>query len=315
MTMTTSALVGWGTWSTSAVRCVDTDAVDDGRRYVGRRDGSDSRDVARGVPGRPVIFCLHGIGSSSASFGPQLSGLWPGHRVVAWDAPGYGGSPDPLEPPGMAGYAVAAADVIRRIGRPVHLVGTSWGGVIALEVARTSKDLLRSVIVIGASCGSGRDRRSAAAMEARAAALAEAGPEAFAATRAPGLVSPGAPPELVESVARVMASDVRLRGYTYATQAMAATDLTDSLGAVEVPALVIWGEHDTVTGRPEGEVIARRVTGAVSVSVAGAGHLANQERPDAVNAWIASFIEIADRLSYEPTEVAGSGAVHQGGTS
>lgn len=37
----------------------------------------------------PLLVCLHGIGSSSAAFAPQLEGLAPHARVIAWDAPGY----------------------------------------------------------------------------------------------------------------------------------------------------------------------------------------------------------------------------------
>lgn len=313
MTVTTTAHrdAGCGWWSTDTVRCVDSDPDGDGSRRAGSDSGADQ---ACGTTEHPTILCLHGIGSSSASFAPQLSGLWPAYRVVAWDAPGYGGSPDPPGPPGMAGYAAAAAAVIRRIGHPVHLVGVSWGGVIALEVACRAGDLLRSITVIGASRGSGRDRRAAAAIEERVAALAGAGPQAFAAARAPGLVSPGSPPELVASVARIMAGAVRLPGYAYAAQAMAATDLTGRLGGVGVPALVVWGEHDGVTGRAEGEAIARELPGAVTVSVVGAGHLANQERPAATNAWIASFVDIADRLAHDPAEPGAARPAHQGGT-
>lgn len=46
----------------------------------------------RGTEG-PLLLCLHGIGSSSAAFAPQLEGLAPYARVIAWDAPGYAKSP------------------------------------------------------------------------------------------------------------------------------------------------------------------------------------------------------------------------------
>ncbi len=43
----------------------------------------------------PLVLCLHGIGSSSAAFAPQTGALAAGHRMVAWDAPGYAKSADP----------------------------------------------------------------------------------------------------------------------------------------------------------------------------------------------------------------------------
>lgn len=246
---------------------------------------------------RPVILCLHGIGSSSASFSTQLSGLAPAHRLLAWDAPGYGASGDPLAPPGMAGYAEAVVDLMHRMGRRVHLLGVSWGAVVALQVALRARHLLHGVVLVGASRGSGRSAEAASSMRARADELRVVGAEAFARSRAPRLVSPGASEELVSTVTQIMASAVRLPGYAYAAEAMASTNLSEQLHDVDVPVLALYGEHDTVTGPPEGEAIAGGIRGAVSVSVARAGHLANQEQPEAVNAWIASFVQIAHRLN------------------
>ncbi|SRR5579884_1603909 len=46
--------------------------------------------------GRPLVL-LHGIGSSARSRRHQLTGLSDAFSVIAWDAPGYGGSDDPPE--------------------------------------------------------------------------------------------------------------------------------------------------------------------------------------------------------------------------
>ena len=43
----------------------------------------------------PTVLCLHGIGSSSAAFAPQIGGLEGELRFLAWDAPGYAASADP----------------------------------------------------------------------------------------------------------------------------------------------------------------------------------------------------------------------------
>ena len=46
----------------------------------------------------PALLCLHGVGSSAASFAPQFDDLAGEYRVVAWDAPGYAQSEDPAGP-------------------------------------------------------------------------------------------------------------------------------------------------------------------------------------------------------------------------
>lgn len=57
------------------------------------------RTQEAGNPDAPLLLCLHGIGSSSAAFAPQLAGLSDQVRVVAWDAPGTRPPPTPAGPP------------------------------------------------------------------------------------------------------------------------------------------------------------------------------------------------------------------------
>ncbi|MFK0098363.1 alpha/beta fold hydrolase [Streptomyces sp. NPDC091040] len=245
-----------------------------------------------GDPDAPLLLCLHGIGSSSAAFAPQLDGLADQVRVVAWDAPGYADSADPDHAPGLDGYADTAAALIRERGGPAHVLGVSWGGVIALR----HPDLVASLIVADSSRGSGTDPDKAKAMRGRAGQLAAQGPEAFAAARGPRLVSDGASPDLVARVVATMAGSVRSPGYGYAAEAMADADLTDELPAITAPALVLCGEQDTVTGTDESQAIAGGLAKSVYVTLSGAGHLANQERPEAFNAWVRAHLHVVARV-------------------
>ncbi|MEU1436560.1 alpha/beta hydrolase [Streptomyces sp. NPDC005786] len=250
-----------------------------------------------GDPDAPLLLCLHGIGSSSAAFTPQLDALADQVHVVAWDAPGYADSADPDHAPGLDGYADTAAALIREHGKgPAHVLGVSWGGVIALRLATRHPDLVASLIVADSSRGSGTHRDKAEAMRGRARQLAEQGPEAFAAVRGPRLVSDAAPPALVERVVATMAASLRNPGYGYATASMAEADLTDDLPAIAAPALVLCGEQDTVTGTDESQAIAGALTKSVYVTLSGAGHLSNQERPEAFNAWVRAHLHVVARI-------------------
>lgn len=240
----------------------------------------------------PLLVCLHGIGSSSKAFAPQFEGLSSDLRVVAWDAPGYAESPDLTAPMDMAGYADTAADLVRRSGAAAFLLGVSWGGVIAAHVALQHPELVEGLILISASRGSGRDAASSAAMEDRVAQLEELGPRPFAARRSPALLGPAASPEMLEQVVDHMAGAIRLDGYRSAARGMAATDLTPRLGEIDVPALVMCGSEDRVTGLPESQALASGLRKATLVVLRGFGHLLNQEAPDAVNAWVASFVSV-----------------------
>jgi 3-oxoadipate enol-lactonase len=244
------------------------------------------------------MLFLHGIGSSSESFASQLSGLSDVLTMVAWDAPGYAESdtPDyPLDLDGFVGRASVLAD--HEFGTDaIHVLGVSWGGVLALRFAATHPSRVRSLTVIGASLGSGVDPERASAMRARPAELERLGVAEFAARRSPRLLSADADPTLVTHVTETLAASVRPSGFAAAAEVMAATDLTADVGGITAPTLILAGSADAVTGPVSARAIADKIVGSALVIVPGAGHLAHQERPDVVNAWIRGFTHIADLL-------------------
>ena len=87
--------------------------------------------------GAPLIL-LHGyVGDGEAAWRLQVDALADEFTVVVWDAPGAGGSSDPPESFGIAGYADCLASFIRGLDldRP-HVAGLSFGGIVALELSR-----------------------------------------------------------------------------------------------------------------------------------------------------------------------------------
>lgn len=252
----------------------------------------------------PVLLCLHGIGSSSRSFTAQLDGLSSIATVVAWDAPGYRCSPAWSASRGMDGYADDAVTVLDELGcEAADVLGTSFGGVVATRMALRHPDRVRSLVLADSTPGSGTTPERAAAMRRRGDELAEVGPEAFVATRAPRLVSPQADPATVERVAATMAEAISLPGYAHAALAMADTDHRDDFGRITVPTLVVVGEHDQVTPPATSRAIAAALPDATLVEVPDAGHVSNVENPDAFNALVREFLTgLSDRTT--PTVAA-----------
>jgi 3-oxoadipate enol-lactonase len=262
-------------------------------------DGRGAGLVAAKVAGAgPAVLLLHGIGGSSESFAEQ-QGRLDGFTTIAWDAPGYGASADPAD--ARAGgepadwYARAAVDLLHGLGHErAHVVGVSWGGVIATRMALRHPETLLSLTLADSSRGSGRTADGQTAMLRRIDDLAASGPAQFAARRGPNLLAPGAPAALAERVVSTMAR-VRLPGYRGAAEMMAATDHSADLGKVAVPTLVLVGEHDRVTGVPESEALAAGIPGARFTVLPGGGHAVNQENPAAFNAVLRRFLSQVER--------------------
>jgi 3-oxoadipate enol-lactonase len=240
---------------------------------------------------RPAILCLHGIGSSKAAFDGITPPLAEHFRVLAWDAPGYADSPDPKEPVGMDGYADAITALLDALGlRQVTLLGVSWGGVIATRFALRHASRLSALVLADSSRGSGISAEKASAMRARVAQLAASHPADFARARAAGLLSPSAPPDLVGRVTNAMASAIRLPGYQLAAESMASTDHSGQLRNIRVPTLVLVGQQDAICPPAESRLLAQMIPSARYAEIPGAGHLSNQEQPEAFASAVRGFL-------------------------
>jgi pimeloyl-ACP methyl ester carboxylesterase len=244
--------------------------------------------------GPVVVLCLHGIGSSSASFGRMTAVAPASWRIGSWDAPGYGRSADPTVMPTMGEYAAAAAVVADEVGGPVVAVGVSWGGVIATRLALERPDVVAALVLVSSSVGSGAEPERAAAMRARAEELESVGPRAFAEARGPKLLSAAAPDSLRRDVIEIMATDVRLPGYAGAAASMAATDHRARLSEISAPTLVLAGGGDDVTGPADASLLAAGINGAVMAVLPGAGHLLPQEEPTFVVQEIQRLLDRSD---------------------
>lgn len=97
--------------------------------------------------GAPVLL-LHGSASTSAMWTPVIDALKPRFRVLAPDLIGYGRTD-----PWPNGHEFTLDDEVRLIEPLIrherfHVVAHSYGGVVALELARTHRDLVRSLTLI-----------------------------------------------------------------------------------------------------------------------------------------------------------------------
>jgi pimeloyl-ACP methyl ester carboxylesterase/mannose-6-phosphate isomerase-like protein (cupin superfamily) len=243
-------------------------------------------DVGHGTP----LVLLHGIGSSAASFAPQIDTLASSFRVLAPDALGYGDSADPATAPGIDGYATSIGALLTELGiGPAVILGLSWGAVIATRLALLAPQQVSALILADSSVGSGADATRSQAMLERPRELSLLGSEAFAHKRFARLLSPNAPEALRAKVQQNMAASIRMPGYEFAAQAMASTDHRSRLGEIAVPTLVMVGEFDVVCPESDSQLLVQGIPGAEFAIVPGAGHLSNQENPLAFNALVTEF--------------------------
>jgi pimeloyl-ACP methyl ester carboxylesterase len=103
------------------------------------------------VSGRPPLLCFHQSPNASSNFALFLGRMGTDRLAVAPDTPGFGESDRPAEPPEIADYAGAMADVLDalEIDGPVDLLGYHTGVLIAAELALLRPQQIRRLVLIG----------------------------------------------------------------------------------------------------------------------------------------------------------------------
>lgn len=235
----------------------------------------------------PALVLLHGIGSTSTAWRLQYGPLGERFRVIAWDAPGYGGSaPLAGEAPPVETYARALAGLLDALGIRAALVGTnSWGTPTGVAFARLYPQRVRGLVLGGPTAGWGaeppeeRERRAAARI-ARVTAL---GMKQMREEDAADLVAPGTRAEVLDWIKG--AEGLHAAGYAQAVRMMAAVDVPRDIAAVACPVTVVSGELDR---RTPPEANAKRIVAASPQAklrvVPRCGHLPHLEYPEVFNA-------------------------------
>jgi pimeloyl-ACP methyl ester carboxylesterase len=249
----------------------------------------DERVIAYRASGdkhAPAIVLLHGMGSSSAGYRAQLAALSKNHRVIAWDAPGYGqSSPFAINAPAATDYADALADLMSALGiARATVVGSSWGSVIATTFAARYPLATRALVLSAPNVARGHlsGAEPDAAREALMRNAAAQSPEARAAV-VNALLAPSASAQVRTLVSRLRDA-VTPTGWEHAVDMLFSTHTPSVVASIQVPISVIVGTLDRLApvedhARPIHEA-ARHSTLSVLEEI---GHMPKLEAPEAFN--------------------------------
>nr|WP_216821242.1 alpha/beta hydrolase [Marinobacterium profundum] len=242
----------------------------------------------------PVLLLLHGISSGSGSWVQQFESLSAQYRVIAWDAPGYGGS-DALKTatPTALDYAEALLGLVEALDlqRPL-LLGHSLGALQAAAFASLQGERLAGLVLADPAQGYGQaDAQTQQDIFRKRPAMLEAlGPEGLALERAPALLSPSASAEKVALVADGM-QRLNMAGFSAASWLLAHDDIWRYLLDYQRPLLVICGDEDSITPPQTAADLAADCNKASYVALPQAGHASYIDAPAAFAAAITDYAQ------------------------
>jgi len=248
-----------------------------------------AHDVA-GDPGAPTVLLVHAGVADRRMWDGVAPTLARTFRVIRPDLRGFGDSPLPV---GAAeGYTNAGdlAALLDALGvTDAAVVGASFGGKVALELATAHPGRVRELVLLCPAAPGVPDTEASDAFDAEEGRLLEAG-DVEGAVRLN--VATWLGPDADDAAAAALA-DMQRRAFEVqlaADEAASAAGVPEpgpegvavDLAGVHVPTFVVEGAHDMDLLRACARHVAASVPGAELSTLDWAGHLPVLERPDAI---------------------------------
>jgi pimeloyl-ACP methyl ester carboxylesterase len=204
-----------------------------------------------------------------------------GYPAVAPDLPGD-------EP--ELGFEAWGRRVLALVDGPFVPVGCSMGGYLAFELWRQAPDKIAALVLADTrATPDSPEQREARDDSIRV--LGEAGREAFWDDLAPKIFAEDVDATVVER-ARMIALEQPVTGLVAAQETIRdRADSRPTLATIDVPVLVLVGEEDRLTPPADSEEMVAALPNARFSRIAGAGHLAPVEQPEAVAAAVREFLQ------------------------
>jgi pimeloyl-ACP methyl ester carboxylesterase len=237
----------------------------------------------------PPIVMLHGLGGTSNSFQAMVPAL-AGFRVVRPDLPGAGRSPTPVQEITVELLVEAVAYAASHLGvSRAHVVGHSFGTLIAQHIAACHPDLVASLTLFGPILelqGAARER-----LRARAATARHEGMSAVADHLIGSALASATANDNPVAVAFVRESHMRqdAEGFARSCEALEQAEKADHR-LIDCPTLIVTGDEDAVGPPSIAQEIADKIGGVKTVILNRCGHWTPIEKSKECGKLLAEFV-------------------------
>ncbi|MCW5624352.1 MAG: 3-oxoadipate enol-lactonase [Burkholderiales bacterium] len=239
----------------------------------------------------PWLVMSHSLACSSVMWDAQAALLRDRFKVLRFDTRGHGGTDAPLGAYTLDQLADDLQGLLDGLGIDrCSFMGLSMGGMIAMTHALRHPGRFDRMILCNTS--SRIPPEAAPVWRQRIETATAQGVEPLVQPTLERWFTAGFrerhPDVLAAVAAQIRATPVA--GYVGCCHAIPKLDLTDRLGGVQVPTLVIAGDQDIGTPLEMARAIQLAIPGAQLACIPSASHLSNLEQPELFGALVQQFL-------------------------
>lgn len=251
-------------------------------------NGQRIRFEDSGGEGPPVVLA-HGFLMDREMFAPQVEALAPEFRVITWDERGFGETEFDGQPFTYWDSARDCLALLDHLGIERAVVGgMSQGGFLSLRAALLEPERVRALVLIDTQAGTEDPERLPAYRQMQQTWL-EVGPVDELAQAIAGLIL--GDPALNEQWIAKWRELPRAAMQAPGDCLFEREDISDRLGEISCPALVIHGTADMSIEMELAEKLSAGLSGSAEVvRIEGAPHASNLTHPAEANAALLEFL-------------------------
>jgi pimeloyl-ACP methyl ester carboxylesterase len=248
----------------------------------------------------PRLMLLHSGAASHRQWRPLIAALGPGWHIVAPDLIGHGETPMPDHGrPTLEEEIALLTALLERMEAPVHLVGHSYGGAMALELARHQPRRIASLAMYEpVAFGLLRDSSQydawheiALVAQRHIELVANSDARAAAVAFLDYWVGPGALQAMPEHMQTYVANCMSTVASQFRELLQAGGTRAAGLKSLAMPMLLLCGSETTLAARGVIAELRHLLPAARHVNLAGAAHMAPVTQPDRVNSYLIDFLQ------------------------
>jgi 3-oxoadipate enol-lactonase len=243
-----------------------------------------------GVADGPTVVLLHSVGLDRTFWAPASAFLEDRFAIVRVDLRGHGESPSPPGLWSLKDLADDVAEVLRGLAvERAHVVGQSFGGLVAQHLAIRHPALVMRLVLSGTSCTTSETEREMFLDRARVAEEQGMEPVAQAAIGRWFTDAAMDLPVVEAARRRLLADDPASWAKTF--HAIAGHNVLDSLRDVRARTLVVTGDVDVATPRHFAEEMAAALPDCELKILEGVPHMGYIEQPELMARTIGDFLD------------------------
>lgn len=239
------------------------------------------------------MLLITGLGSNLDSWEP-LKRLLPGRRLISFDAPGAGASPAMTRPWRMPQLAATVARLLDEVGCPeADVLGFSFGGALAQQLARCHPARVRRLVLVGTTPGAGGVQNPLAVMRVfdprQLARLGERRSQESLARLVGGKTARCPVAYDQYETARLQHPPSHI-GYGMQALALCGWTSVPWLHKIPHPTLVVGGDDDPLVPVINSRIFERLLPDCRRHIVEGGGHLLPIDEPETIASVIDEFL-------------------------